>query len=311
MRIALLTPTYGAHLAHFRLLRESLQANGCHWPHIAVVQTEDLPAFQRAGFDDQVRLIASAEVLPAAVEQARNRERQYPAALRRLRRSLNKRTGWCADASADGWHAQQIVKLCAPLQFEADVFISIDSDVVVCGPMPEELFVRDGAVALVSARSEKAWMPHWNRAAEELLQLPPAQHGADNYVHHPFVFDAPTLHALHAWLEGRYGRPWWQTLIELRAGQLSEFTVYGMFARHHRALRGLFETPAAGAARWIYTGEDRADTERIIEQCFADVKTHYLVLQASRHYPVEPHAPLIRRLLASRTASRAGQHLAQ
>lgn len=307
MRLALLTPTYGAHLEHFRLLRESLLAAGCTWPHLAVVQTEDLPAFRRAGLDAQVQLVASAEVLPPAVEQARQRERQRAAPWRRLRRSLNKRTGWCADASADGWHAQQIVKLGAVLHFDAEVLISLDSDVVVCGAMPERQFVRNGQVALVSARSEQPWMPHWNAAAERLLKLPPAADGVHNYVHHPFVFDAATLRALHAWLEAEYGQPWWQTLLGQRAGQLSEFTVYGMFARHRRALQGLFETTAAGGARWVYTGEDRSQTAHIIEQCFADPATQYLVLQASRHHPVEPYAPLIRQLLASGS----GQQLAQ
>ena len=111
MRIAMVTPTYAADIERFSTLRASLDAVNCTWPHYVVVQTEDLGLFRQLALSPAVTLLSSADVLPATVETARRRLSGYSHRRRVLRRSLNKRFGWFADATCDGWHAQQLIKL--------------------------------------------------------------------------------------------------------------------------------------------------------------------------------------------------------
>jgi hypothetical protein len=296
MRIALLTPTFARDLAHFKVLRASLEAAGCHWPHWVVVQTEHLPLFQAISWAPEVRLLASADVLPAEVEAERRRVAGYSERYRKWRRSLNKRFGWFANASRDGWNAQQIIKLEMSSRDDADAWVALDSDVVVTGSVEAEFFARTESVALhtQTAASHEHFVPRWNHAARQLLGLPELDQALDhNYVAHPFVFARHTTRALIAHLEARHGRPWWQVLGSLRANTLSEFSLYGIFAREVTDMAGLYPVPANRQTFWIYTDAHRADAKRIIQQAFSDPELHYLVIQAHRNHPIAPLEPLL------------------
>lgn len=292
--LQLLTPTYGEDLPRFRLLRESLLAAGCPLPHLAVVQTEDLPRFQAAGFDERVQLIASADVLPEPVDRLRRRVHARPKWLRKLRRSLNKRSGLCADASYEGWSVQQIVKLQMAARSTAALTLTLDSDVIACAPWDASAYVRDGRIALQTQIREDTLQPHWIAAAGRLLGLPERSTPTWEYLAHPFSFSGERVRALIAHLERRHPQPWWQTLLAQRAGEFSEFTLYGRYVREIGQLQGCFESPANAHTRWVFTAEDRARVDQLIDESFASPDWHFMVLQADRRYPVDAHADRLR-----------------
>lgn len=305
MRIALLTPTFARDLAHFRVLRKSLEAAGCHWPHYVVVQTEHFALFAAESWAPEVILLRSAEVLPPEVEAQRLKVAGYSERTRKWRRSLNKRFGWFADASSDGWNAQQIIKLGMSASDRADAWLVLDSDVLVTGEVRLEAICNPdlGLVALHTqlAESHAHFAPHWNHAARQLLGLsePDVEH---NYVAHPFVFSRQVTKALLAHLEARYQQPWWRVLGGMRANSLSEFSLYGIYAREVGGMAGLYEVPANQETFWIYLDEHRARAAQIVQSCFEEAATNYLVIQAHRHHPIEPLVPVIEEALAARAA---------
>jgi hypothetical protein len=305
-RIALLTPTYHRDYQHFCVLRESLDAAGCDWPHWVVVQTEDLPLFRRRQWGPQVRLLATAEILPSDVEAARRRVASYPHVWAKARRSLNKRFGWFADASLDGWNTQQLIKLGLASSAEADCWVTLDSDVVICGAVRETDFLRGTEVALYSqpSNSHIAFQQKWCGEARTLLGLPPSDREY-NYIAHPFSFSTPVVKALLAELERRHAAPWQQVLGGLRANSLSEFLLYGLFAREVWGLRGLFEMPANARTHWIHKTdqpelERGSAAERTVRECFANPDLDYLVIQSARNQPLEPLLPCLRQCIARR-----------
>lgn len=309
--IALLTPTYHRDHAHFTILRESLDAAGCDWPHWVVVQTEDLPLFKRRDWGRQVRLIATADVLPPAVEAARRRVAGYPHVWAKFRRSLNKRYGWFADASRDGWNVQQLIKLEMASRTEARCWVTLDSDVVVTGQVRETDFLRGEAIALHSqpAGDHIAFQQKWNLEARALLGLGP-QAEEHNTIAHPFSFSAETTRALLRALEARHGLPWQEVLGAMRANSLSEFLLYGLFAREVWQMQGLFEMPANARTHWIHKA-DRPEQERgpeaeqAIRNAFADPAIDYLVIQSARTLPLEPLLPCLRGQLLRRVETQA------
>lgn len=303
MRLALLTPTYGPDLARFQLSRASILASGCTLEHVAVVQSEDYAAFAAAGLDDLVRLIPSSEVLPAEVEAGRRRFLRYPRPLQKLMRSLHKRFGIFPMAAMMGWNVQQLVKLSAPILLGYDAMISMDSDLLVCGRDPFPSFAREEAVALNYFGDQSYWHPHWEQAASDLLGLPPrpaAEAGAvlRNYVVHPFVFARASLLALHQHIEQQSGLGWWQALLGLKLGTFSEFTIYGHFVERVQAMQNHFAQDLKSRTRWIYTEEDHRNAAQNISAAFADAASDFLVIQSSRHHPVEAYERLIRAQLA-------------
>ena len=303
--ISLLTPTYHRDYSHFCMLRESLEAAGCDWPHWVVVQTEDLPLFRRRDWGCQVTLISTADVLPAAVEAARRRVAGYPYRWAKLRRSLNKRFGLFADALRDGWNVQQLIKLEMSSRADADVWVTLDSDVVVCGRLRPEQFRRQDQVALhaISARESHAYNGAYNREARRLLGLEPIA-AENDYVAHPFSFSPTVTRALLARLEQRGGKPWQDVLGEgLQPNVLSEFALYGIFAQEVWGMRGLYPLPANHHTRWIhksnrYDQQRGAAAEKIIRDSFADPAVDYLVVQSAHSFPLDPLLPCLREQLA-------------
>lgn len=300
-RIALLTPTYHRDYLHFAVLRESLEAIGCDWPHWVVVQTEDMPLFRRRDWGRNVTLISTAEVLPQAVEAARRRVAGYPHVWAKFRRSVNKRLGWFADANRDGWNVQQLIKLEMASRPEADAWVTLDSDVVLCGQLRAEQFLRDGKVALHSkiAADSEAFNATYNAEARSLLGLDP---GATeyNYVAHPFSFCPVATTALLNLLERRHAMPWQEVLGQVtQPNVLSEFSLYGMFAREVWGLAGLFELPANQHTRWIHKINDReaqrgATAQKCIQDSFRDPAIDYLVVQSAHGFPLDPLLPCLR-----------------
>jgi hypothetical protein len=67
--ICLVTPTHSRDLEQFSLLRRSINAFAPDYPHLAVVNTEDLPEFRnRFGSERNLEIVPSSDLLPKFLE---------------------------------------------------------------------------------------------------------------------------------------------------------------------------------------------------------------------------------------------------
>ncbi|MBR9814168.1 hypothetical protein GYB61_09985 [bacterium] len=302
-----ITPTFHGDLGRFALLRESMAAFGAaDVPHYALIETEDVPAFERAGLDG-VTLLPSCDLLDPEVERRRLAfKRSGPPRWQRIQRSVHKRTGMLPGSRYFGWNTQQLLKLAASASLPHDIALSFDSDNIVTAPLLHSNFVRsDGTVALYQqrgrlqhARKPGGWYGH---ACMLLDRPPPTQAGDDehDYVTHPFVFERRVTQQLLAWLEQHHNQPWWDCLLNLPLGQLSEFMIYGVFVDTHLHYDGVFTQPARAYNRWLDTEQQRRNADEEIAAIFADPDARFLVLQADHHnrWPVEKFTPIVRQHL--------------
>jgi hypothetical protein len=309
--IAFVTPTWRGDFERFQLLRASMDAMGLGTvPHYAVVQTEDLALFAQGAMGPTY--LSTAEVLPDAVEQRRQRylRRTPHRRLQVLKRSAYKRFGWFPDANYYGWHTQQLVKFAVARQLPQRVLITLDSDVIFTRPVPAAAYAADGRVVLYEEPdviSRTLTSPGWYGHACTLFDLPwPREVGAPfvNYVTHPFVFNAGTLRDMLNAIEARHQCPWWQALLAQPLGQWSEFMTYGVYVSQVLNHANVWTERAGVACRWLHTPEERANPTRAIQAAFDDPAVRYLTIQADHHdhFRVEDYAPLVRSVLASRAA---------
>jgi Family of unknown function (DUF6492) len=130
-----------------------------------------------------------------------------------------------------GWVMQQAVKLLAAGRVEADVLLSVDSDVVFVRPVTAETFRRDGRICFYrkDAGVDEHLPRHliWHDVARTLLGLPRARPPLADYVQSPNVWERSTILALQDRVQQTTGRPW----LHAFAAQphVSECTLYGVF----------------------------------------------------------------------------------
>ena len=99
-------------------------------PHLALVNTEDVRAFEeRFGREANLRIIKSSDVLPRDVE--RRRRKSGPKWL--TGKLFNPRP-------VKGWYAQQLMKMFALGDCEYEAAVFIDSDVFFCRPLGSRYF---------------------------------------------------------------------------------------------------------------------------------------------------------------------------
>lgn len=304
--LCFMTPTWRGDLDRFALLRESLVAFG-HGdvPHYALINTEDRPLLDRLRLRSVVP-VTTAELLPPALEAGRLRYLRARGGRRwkTLQRSLNKRFGFFPDALYYGWHIQQLIKLKAAAQLPHDVAVCFDSDNVVTGHFALEEFVPGGTVVVyeLTSRREPGQKPEpWFANACRLLDVSPPPDLQRDYVNQPVVFAKRAMQALHAWLEQRYRRPWYESMLRQQLGAWSEFMTYGVFVRHHLQFEGFTCAQAHRDALWIFSEEQRRSADQLIRRAFADPAIKLLVLQADDHghWPLSRFLPVLREQLAA------------
>ena len=131
-----------------------------------------------------------------------------------------------------GWVMQQVVKLSAAAELDADVLLLADSDVVFVGPVTAATFVDDERVWFY--RRDSAVGEHlprhlrWHDVARRLLGLAPAgPPPLPDYVSPLNAWDRRVVLALRDRIERATGRPW----LDAIASELhvSEFMLYGIF----------------------------------------------------------------------------------
>jgi hypothetical protein len=217
-RFAVLTPSYAP---DFELCRD-LNRSVLEWTtpdvrHHIIVPRQDLNTFA-ALRGPRTELWTVDELLPRrliAVPGANvwlNLRRPYP--------------------PVRGWVMQQLVKLHAAAELEADVWLMTDSDVVFVRPVTAETFQRGGRLLYYrrDAAVDETMQRHviWHDVARRLLGLPPAAAPPlPDYISPLNAWDRRTVRALRDRIEQVTGRPW----LDAIGSQLhvSEFILYGVF----------------------------------------------------------------------------------
>ncbi len=309
--ICFMTPTWRGDLDRFALLRESLVAFG-HGavPHYALINTEDKPLLENLRLPNVIA-VTTAELLSPALEAGRLRYLHAWGGRRwkTFKRSLNKRFGLFPDALYYGWHIQQLIKLQAPTQLPHDVFISFDSDNIITGTFALEDFVPGGKVVLhenTGRRAPNQKPEPWFTNACRLLDVPVPPDYQRDYVNQPVVFEKHAMQAMHAWLEQRYRRPWYESILGQKLGNWSEFMTYGVFVRDHLKLKGFTIAVTNSENLWIFNDEQRRDSAQLIRRAFEDPAIKLLVLQTdhSGRWPLSRFMPELRKHLGAVTQGR-------
>lgn len=252
--VTFLTPTFGGDRDRFWLQRESMARCGIEIPHVAVVETEDLPMFQSVPWPEGLTIVPTAEVLPRAAERLRRAGRTRWAA----RLPWNRLAG----GRLNGWFSQQLVKLLGGALVGGD-WVCLDSDMAFIRPMTTQDFRGDdGRLLLVEidglASPEVRAFRH---RAEVFFGVEPLPEDSEVHYTSPIApFSAPTVERALRAVEERGGGAWWRVL---REHDLTEYATYGVFARRVDGCADV--VPADPRWTWLYypgdplTLDQRAD----------------------------------------------------
>lgn len=130
-----------------------------------------------------------------------------------------------------GWVMQQLIKLQATAQIEADVLLLADSDVLFVRPVAAETFQSDGRMRFYRKEAEvDQHLPRhliWHDVARALLGVPQAGPPLPDYISPFNAWDRRTVLSLLDRIQYITGRAW----LDAVASQLhfSEFILYGVF----------------------------------------------------------------------------------
>jgi Family of unknown function (DUF6492) len=218
--ICLVTPTHSRDLEQFSLLRRSINAFAPDYPHLAVVNTEDVPEFRdRFGRERNLEIVPSSEVLPKFLEF--RRQRSGPKWLTAMRRVPGR--------VIRGWHAQQLMKLflLRDLTYEAAAFV--DSDVLVCRSLGPGYFYRGADLKLFRQPAPNAECMDFDIASHEILgnQLDQITQLYD-YIYSPACFRKATAVRLFEEFRRRKRSSWQRRFLAQR--RPSEYHLLGYAA---------------------------------------------------------------------------------
>jgi hypothetical protein len=216
-RMAVITPSFAPDLELCARLNRSLLALSPESViHDIVVPRRDLELFgQLAGPRTHVR--CEADLLPRSfvklplVNFTVNLRRPLP--------------------PVRGWILQQIIKLAAAADADADVVLLVDSDIEFVRSFTPASFVRDGVVRFYRKPNEiDDRLPRhivWHRVARALLGLAPPTLPLTDYICSLLAWDPTAVRMLLDRVEHVTRRPWWDSI----GAQLhfSEWTLYGVF----------------------------------------------------------------------------------
>lgn len=183
--------------------------------HTLICPHRDLPLFADLGKRNR-RVISYQDILPRGY-------RQIPLLSR-----------WWLDPGGfpvRGWMMQQLVKLAVAAQSDAEYIVIVDSDIVFCRSIDEDLFFRDGAIRLVATPLKSEDKDHvvWQRLSERLLWVSPQQQ-FPNYVGQLMSWSPDVVRQMLSRVEKHADKPWFKTLGRLIT--VSEYTLYSNFAEH-------------------------------------------------------------------------------
>ena len=222
MKTAVMTASWSADLERCSLMCESLDRFLLgDWHHYLLVEPRDVSAFMSLQGPRRT-VVSETDLFPRWL-------RAFPDPI-----SFGRRRVWLSPFSVPlrGWHAQQIRRLALAQHVDADMLLSIDSDVVMVRPYDPSgmwvdgkmrMFRIDGGVSQ-NMSEHRQWLAH----AGQLLGLPAEVSPAPDYINTFIGWRVDTARALLDHIEQVSGRNWVRALISSRA--ISECTIYGRFA---------------------------------------------------------------------------------
>lgn len=288
--ISLMTPTWSGDLPQYRVLMRSLQQSPlADLAHMTVVQSEDEPALRRCAPSD-TSLVTTAELLPQKVEKRRQRARRLSERLgRHVTRnagSLARWVGWPGWPRYTGWHTQQLCKLAAAAGAQTDYVVAIDSDVIVTPFAQLAPLLEQPGIACFSRPCRfddlHGKTRNWVRQADRLLDAPTRDGWYDCFFDTPFLLHSETVRRLLGWLEKRYDRAWWLTLLAQPPRRWSEFATYKRFVAM------IDDGPVDTRVNWLSPDTlhyifDASDTGRLIDEVkrhLHEPATHFITVHS-------------------------------
>lgn len=233
MKTAVMTASYVGDFDRGALLCESMDRfmQG-QWHHYLLVDRSDVELFGKLAGPKRT-VVSEADLFPFWL-------RSFPDPL-----TLGRRRLWLSPFSwpMRGWHAQQLRRLAMARHVEADMLLSIDSDVVLVRRFdPASLWNGDrmrmfradnGAIDATPGHLE--WLAH----AGGILGLPRRPEPAHDYISNMVPWRVDTARALLDHIEKHNNRSWIRAVISSR--DISECMIYGRYV--DEILDGAGHTP--------------------------------------------------------------------
>jgi hypothetical protein len=258
------TPSYSPDLERLAILRWSLDELGVDSEHYIVVPDEDVPAFRRFGRNN-VHIVPTSAVLPKAAERWRRVCRQAGRPGTAIGRALRR--------GMPGWFAQQIVKLNAGAALGLEDWVCVDSDCCFLrAPVADDFAGPNDGAALFEYKAQPMG-PSARRIHADALGFLDLGTDIDTFPTPSRTYVGPVtplrrvvIERLTGWIDERYGAglkglPWWAAMSAHRA---TEFTTYGLFARHIDGLADL-EPVDRRLAVFLYQFDAESVGEQISE----------------------------------------------
>ncbi|MGD0540288.1 MAG: DUF6492 family protein [Tepidisphaeraceae bacterium] len=290
-RATLLTCSHAKDLPRFVLQRESIERCAIDMPHVAVVNTEDVPAFERIEFKRNLKIVPTAAVIGPNLEK-RRLARRYP-----RRHPLY----WIRHKPLEGWWVQQLAKLNAPSLIQTEAIISLDSDTFFIRHVREEdFFSEDGRLHLYETRDGlMVTTCNWLGRSMHFLGVSTDQ-PARQYIHNPVPMKRQLLLDMQAYIEARHKKSWMKAMLQWN---VTEYSTYGVYAKHIARLKDLCLTrPPISISYW--SESDVANFESDFPEKTEDVRTKMVCVQSHTGLTLDDFRPYVEKIWA---ASGAGE----
>ena len=225
MALTLFTPTYARDYERFALLRESIERCGITFRHVAVVNPDDLPLFKSLPHQNNLSIVLTSDVLPAAIERRRVAFIEGRSPPRWLRRFVGR--------PMQGWYAQQFIKLAAPAVVSDDLILCVDSDTLFLRNVTLDDFIdhATGRPHLYESHDDvDAEMAEWLGRSMRFLGVRPTGRPISRFIHSPTLLRRDVLLDLCLTIEQRHKRPWFEAFDPYDS--ITEYTTYGVFAKY-------------------------------------------------------------------------------
>jgi hypothetical protein len=250
----LVSPVHSRDFDRFCLQRESIERCGIDFPHVAIVDHEDMSKFRDMPYRQGLTLISTRDVLPRRIERRR--------CLWGIRRRNPRR--WFAKAPIHGWGVQQFIKLAAPDFVSSEAYVCLDSDTLFVGRVTAEDF-RDrttGKPYMYETFDDvDAEMAEWVSRSMRFLGVKPTQLPVSRFTHSPVVMRRDVVLDMQRFIEKQHGRHWMEAMDRFQ--MIMEYSTYGVYAKYVVGLARVTPSrPALSAYFWW------ADEVRNIERTF-------------------------------------------
>ncbi len=283
-KITLVTPTYAKDLERFRFQRESIERLGIcdRIRHLAVVDHEDLPLFKDIGFDRNLDILSTRQVLPRKIEQ------------RRAARGYRRRDPryWLTPKPLHGWMVQQIIKLAAVEAVDTEGIVSLDCDTFFVRPIDHgDYFAEDGRMLLFEEDVKApAKFMDWVISAMKFLKVRLNQAPVNVYTFSAVPMHCGVIADLKRHIEKVHGCAWDRAII---AGNVFEYSLHGVYARFvDQCARQVAVEPTLTLHLW--NREDMAGFADHFAQRVANSSAKAAMIQGNMGLSPQVYGPTVR-----------------